>query len=314
MTEANKPENREVRILHLTPVDTKVLETLIRFSGYSVGFAQPSQVQELVRAAIYDNRPVDVIVSSEFPQGLEAMVKNPDAPSVVLLQTTPAFSDPLSREDMPLVYQATHADLPTVLGYAVRDSRQRRSKILAELTDKKTDLLNYSGMNERGADLVARATRQGDPLAVYAFDIDDFKRINDTEGHPFGDVVICSLADILKTVFRRHGFEYPARTGGEEFVGASLSESTMTAGEALDVYRMKGESVIEAVSALKFPGKDTRVTVSGGGLVYVPPKAKGRGGYDMPAFQELVARSDQLLYVAKGNGKDQLAFEMLPKP
>ena len=81
--------------------------------------------------------------------------------------------------------------------------------------DKLTGLLNRRGFDERAAVERARAKRHDDVIAVVAFDIDYFKRINDEWGHETGDRVLTRLGEILRDEMRET--DVVARMGGEEF-------------------------------------------------------------------------------------------------
>ena len=93
---------------------------------------------------------------------------------------------------------------------ALRDAR------LAAAIDPLTGCLNHGAMRERLAEEIARARRQGTPLAVTILDLDDFKRVNDTYGHPTGDALLRHVAEALRAEYR--SFDQVARYGGDEFV------------------------------------------------------------------------------------------------
>ena len=94
-------------------------------------------------------------------------------------------------------------------------------KLLA-ITDGLTGLYNHRHFRERLEDEVTRASRYSRPLSVVMIDIDSFKRYNDANGHPMGDMLLRTLADILKSGIRNS--DMVARYGGEEFV-VILSET-----------------------------------------------------------------------------------------
>lgn len=82
--------------------------------------------------------------------------------------------------------------------------------------DPLTDLLNRRGVMELLGKEIVRSGRHAEPLALGMCDIDHFKRINDTWGHPVGDEVLCGLAGLLKAALR--DYDLVARIGGEEFL------------------------------------------------------------------------------------------------
>ena len=84
------------------------------------------------------------------------------------------------------------------------------------ITDGLTGLYNHRHFYKRLEEEVATAKRYGVPLSLLMLDLDDFKRFNDTFGHPAGDRVLCEVADILRHQVRNL-VDLPARYGGEEF-------------------------------------------------------------------------------------------------
>lgn len=82
--------------------------------------------------------------------------------------------------------------------------------------DSLTKLLNRQKFNEELSKEILREIRYHHNLSILMFDIDDFKKINDTYGHDVGDIVLIDLANILKNTIRTT--DYAARWGGEEFM------------------------------------------------------------------------------------------------
>ncbi len=164
---------------------------------------------------------------------------------------------------------------------------------LLSVTDGLTKAYNHRHFQERLKAEYARAARHGEPLACVMIDLDRFKRINDTYGHPAGDRVLVQLVEILKDAVR--GEDLVARYGGEEFVlllpktDASLA---LTIAERLR-NRIAGEPVPI--------GGDRRipVTVSMGVADYLP-------GEKERSPDELLRAADEALYRAKANGRNRV--------
>lgn len=93
--------------------------------------------------------------------------------------------------------------------------RGRTLRKFAE-TDGLTGLLNHSKVTDRFEIELSRAKREGSPLSFAMLDLDCFKQVNDTYGHPAGDRVLKSLANLLKQRLRK--YDIVGRYGGEEFV------------------------------------------------------------------------------------------------
>lgn len=125
-------------------------------------------------------------------------------------------------------------------------------------------------------------------LSVVFFDIDHFKKVNDTYGHEAGDIVLQDVAQAVKTSLRAG--DTVARWGGEEMLASLLG-----AGEADAA--AKAEEIRRKVAALAFPGiPGLTVTVSSG-------VATHQEGEDLKA---LVKRADQGLYKAKETGRNKV--------
>lgn len=93
-------------------------------------------------------------------------------------------------------------------------------------TDRLTGLFNREMLNQRLEDVLAHADRYREPLSMILFDLDHFKTVNDTWGHPIGDEVLVQTAQTVKSVIR--GADLLIRFGGEEFL--ILMPNTMEAG------------------------------------------------------------------------------------
>ena len=122
-------------------------------------------------------------------------------------------------------------------------------------------------------------------------DIDHFKQLNDTYGHPFGDEVLKRVAAILGSAARK--VDLAARYGGEEFA-LLLEDSDGDGG------RQIAERVRREIEELVIPNEthgDVRVTISMG-LSSYPTDGTDK--------DELIAHADQALYLAKHNGRNRV--------
>ena len=140
----------------------------------------------------------------------------------------------------------------------------RHAQLVAEARiDAKTGLLNDRTWRRRAEGEVARAVRTRTPVAVGILDIDHFKRVNDTYGHPAGDAVLAAVAATMRATLR--GYDVIGRTGGEEF---AFILPGAPAAEAAEV----GERLRRAVAQLQLPpGQGPGVTVSVGIAVTARP-------------------------------------------
>jgi two-component system cell cycle response regulator len=165
-----------------------------------------------------------------------------------------------------------------------------RLQRLAAITDGLTGLRTRRFFEQAIAHDINRAHRDGRDLAILLLDVDHFKKVNDTYGHPGGDRVLCEIANRLRAVCRGHAVV--ARYGGEEF--AVILTDTAPPAAAAVAERLR-HSVAEYPIAVNDRNHLT-VTVSIG-------LATLDNGTE-PAALTLAA--DQALYQAKDSGRNQI--------
>ncbi len=172
-------------------------------------------------------------------------------------------------------------------------ARVQRFRLVGSLMvrDSMTGLFNHTSTKQLLDTELSRAERDGRPLALAVLDIDRFKSVNDTHGHPVGDRVIKSLARLLRQRLRRS--DIIGRMGGEEF-------AVVLPGAAGDVARRTMDQVRQAFADIRHraDGGDFSVTVS-------------CGVAEFPQFASAAALSeaaDKALYAAKNGGRDRVVL------
>jgi diguanylate cyclase (GGDEF)-like protein len=95
-------------------------------------------------------------------------------------------------------------------------NRYHRTLIRAATRDQVTGAYNRQAFEPMASDAISTAQRSGEPLSVVLFDLDDFKRYNDTHGHNAGDAALREVARVAMTVVRRS--DVVGRWGGDEFL------------------------------------------------------------------------------------------------
>ena len=155
--------------------------------------------------------------------------------------------------------------------------------------DPMTGLLNRTSLNRQLAQSVDAFRSAAVPATLLAIDLDHFKRVNDMFGHDTGDMVLCKVAHLLKGNVKDGCAVF--RLGGEEFL---IILANKNAGEA----REHAESIRASISDAAIL-QDYSITVSIG-------LASLRGADNIDTWRR---RSDNLLYVAKINGRDQVVFD-----
>jgi diguanylate cyclase (GGDEF)-like protein/PAS domain S-box-containing protein len=195
-------------------------------------------------------------------------------------------------------------------GYALRDAAGRLTAIegiLTDVTDRKrkteetaalartdslTGLPNRPAFLERLNLEFARAKRNGSHFAVHYLDLDHFKDVNDTLGHPVGDGLLCAVAERLKSCVRET--DMVARFGGDEF--AVLQDDIGDAANAEALAAKIGEVV---AAPYTIDGNQLSTTVSIG----IVPYCSDIAGADI-----IMMKADLALYRAKNDGRNQFCF------
>jgi diguanylate cyclase (GGDEF)-like protein/PAS domain S-box-containing protein len=158
------------------------------------------------------------------------------------------------------------------------------------MTDPLTALPNRRSYDAELARVAARSRRNKSPVSVGVADIDHFKEVNDTYGHPVGDLVLCEVGKAIERAAR--GTDFVARTGGEEF--GMLFPDTAIEMARLVAERMR--KAVEDASVTTPDGASIRVTISIG-LASLAPEA---------APDQALASADAALYQAKDQGRNRV--------
>lgn len=163
------------------------------------------------------------------------------------------------------------------------------------LVDSLTGVNNRLFLEQRIGEEISRTLRSGEPLACVFFDIDYFKRVNDTYGHQMGDKVLAKVAGVIRSQLRNS--DVLARYGGEEFVSLLSGCNEKMAFEIAERIRT---SVDREVLGHK-DGVSIKVTLSAGIATY---ELTGGGQGRRIEQGELLAYADQALYEAKNKGRN----------
>lgn len=167
---------------------------------------------------------------------------------------------------------------------------EEKNSILLELssTDGLTKLYNHRTLMNYLQAAIAESNRTKTPLSIAIFDIDEFKKVNDTKGHLYGDEVLVEVARLIKVNIRET--DIAGRYGGEEFM-------VIFSGANIKVASNISERIRKSISNHPFT-EATIITISGGVQQY-------KGG----TMTELLKKADENLYKAKNNGKNQIIIK-----
>lgn len=167
---------------------------------------------------------------------------------------------------------------------------EKKLELLANL-DTLTNISNRRHFYERGEMEFQRAVRYQHALALLMFDIDYFKRVNDTYGHDGGDIVLKQLASTVQDSLR--DLDVFARFGGEEFIVMLPELSTEQASMVAERLRQQ----IADMQIILSGGETITITVSIGFAMLTP---------DDKQLDALIKKADLALYQAKDQGRNQV--------
>lgn len=186
----------------------------------------------------------------------------------------------------------------------MKEAKEKAERLAAELQDANTrlkelvyrdgltGLYNHRFFQESLANELARANRYGSSVSLILFDIDHFKQVNDTYGHPAGDMVLMSISRAISSAVRPS--DIVARYGGEEF--AVILPETNAAG--VKVFAARLRRCVEGIATL-VEGQLIYVTISAGATTLTT---------EMPhtTKDKLIDAADRGLYISKQNGRNQV--------
>ena len=170
----------------------------------------------------------------------------------------------------------------------LKKENEMKTKVLQDLAikDGLTTLYNHRHIQELLEQFAKQAQRYLRPLSLMMLDIDDFKALNDTYGHQFGDEVLARISKVLLKSIREQ--DIVGRYGGEEFV-IILPETTAEQGAII------GERIQKNISEMVF-NYDVKITFSGGIAEFEKD------------VEQLIFDADHLMYSAKHTGKNRILY------
>jgi len=185
---------------------------------------------------------------------------------------------------------------------AIRQDITNKKKLeQISIEDDLTKLYNRRYFNKIIENEIRRIKREDTTLCLLSFDVDYFKKYNDTYGHPSGDKVLVEVAKVLKEATLR-ATDYAFRMGGEEF---SIIFSGLNKEESLSY----ANEIVNKIRSLQIEHKNSGisdyVTVSGG-LIVLPSEV-------IEDAKNLYKHSDEALYEAKINGRNQVVLSKKSK-
>lgn len=164
---------------------------------------------------------------------------------------------------------------------------EHKNEILIEMSslDGLTKVSNHRTLIERLKAGILDLKVTNNPLSIVIFDIDDFKKVNDSKGHVFGDRILVETAKIIKSSVR--DADVVGRYGGEEFM-VIYSDTDLKKAQTIS------DRIRQSIETFSF-SEGIRITISG-----------GVKQYDGEETSELIHLADMNLYKAKNKGKNQV--------
>lgn len=241
----------------------------------------PDQTLRLLRG-LEPRRYVPVIlVARELPLEQQVTLTALGADAVV----------PLAQ--LPLLAAHVHRLLPLREGIRTLATEAQNLQTLS-VTDGLTQLFNHRFFQDRLREEFRRAQRYDDPLALVIVDLDHFKAINDTWGHPVGDQVLKDVGAALRRAVRET--DVVCRYGGEEF--CAILPKTHLAGAITVAERIWRDLANARV------GPGLRITGSLG--------VSGFPGRGVTTPEQLLHAADEALYRAKAEGRNRIHLHIQP--
>jgi diguanylate cyclase (GGDEF)-like protein len=182
---------------------------------------------------------------------------------------------------------------------AVENALQFRQMQELAAIDELTGLSNRRQFQYALEREIQRARRYDRQLTLALFDVDHFKKYNDSCGHQAGDRALATIGEILRTSLRE--VDIVARYGGEEFA-VILPETAAKPGSGVSPFPFL-ERLRRRVETAAFPGEDKlpagRLTLSGG-IACFPDDAE--------TVKDLIGEADRALYVSKARGRNTITY------
>lgn len=296
------PSVERILIADTSQDSRRTLRVPLEAEGFVVDEARDHrEALDLLHRAPHHVALVDINLPGGGLELLDALKTDPDlaATSVIVLSQDLADGstmDALERgatdclrkpaEPIEAVVRTRAALRVWDLQQKLREGNERLTELAA--TDDLTGLLARRFLESHLRGLTAAAERHGRPLSVVMIDLDNFKEINDTHGHPVGDVVLRAAVNRLRSRLRQE--DLLGRWGGDELI------------LVLPDVGLRG--ALTAAEALRRAIAETEVTVDGQRIPITV--SAGAAAWSGETADELIERADAALYEAKAAGRNRV--------
>ena len=230
----------------------------------------------------YNNDPVLKILNTE--ELVVVPLKAKDKVNALVLADNIYTKKPINKDDLRMLIM-----LSNQAGLAIENSQLYEQTLVKSHSDSLTGLWNHGYFQYLLQSEAEKAKATNLPLSLIMIDMDDFKKYNDTYGHPSGDTVLQGLAKLF--LWKIRTTDFVARYGGEEF--AIIAPHTDKKNASVLAARL-----VDMVSKQIFSLGDsatTNITISVGLATF---------NQDAETKEDLIQKADQALYQAKSAGRD----------
>ncbi len=301
----NKPYTSEVSLNNIffavvddSSLDRKIIERIFTMHKVKNVEYYESADEMFQEDKKYDVYLIDLVLKNQSGQQVIKQLREKGSESVIIaisgIDSTKTISQVLNIGANDYITKPFSNDLfmarvrTTVRSYQLLNEVKKKTEQLEKmaLTDGLTGLSNHKHIFDLLEVEIDKVARYGNELSIIMLDLDKFKKMNDTYGHQFGDIILRKVSDIIKESIRT--VDYAGRYGGEEFM-IILPQT------GLETARMVAERIRQRVSKIKANKPDFSCTTSG-----------GVAQYNQEPINEFVKRADNLLYFAKENGRNNI--------
>jgi len=281
----NDLEESAPSLHHYRGLKREHLELKIPSLGAVLGFLQQHEYNQISFRYFQDNCSDAATVQALKALAPEIVVPLRTDKAVGGLILLPAKADPYSLLDIQYITQ-----IARFASIAIENA----NLYWQATTDRMTKLFSHHYFQQNLDEEVSRALRYKGVFSLIMFDIDHFKKFNDTFGHLQGDLIIKEIARILRHSVRT--VDFTARYGGEEF--AVVLPQVDAKGAAVVAERIRA-----AIDKHEFPGEDgpLHVSVSMGVAQFKPQR--------MRSPSQLIAEADKALYQSKELGRNRITVQ-----
>ncbi len=182
--------------------------------------------------------------------------------------------------DLEDAKQRARAEMEELETLLEMKKNELNKSILAAQTDSLTGLYNRSGYDTRLREAFLRCKHQGEPLCLMLLDLDNFKIVNDTHGHQYGDEYLKKMANAMRVSVREH-VDHPCRMGGDEFAIILYSDISTAQRVANKILSLMEYKVSIGIAQMR----------------------------ENEGIESLVGRADAVLYEAKHRGRGRFVTD-----